>query len=212
MLNNIGFGRTAENKPATDRLMHVNISYVTNEECSNAFKRPIPDNQMCAGETINGGKDACNGDSGGPLLYSGIVVGVTSWGVGCGTTKPAGYSRIADQFEWIKDIVCTHHTPGNAPPFCGASETTPTESPSTSPSSSPVISPTCPPDKKKNAKFWDGTMKKKKNGKWKIGKKRCGWLQKKASEAEQNKMCAMTDGRGKLRPAREVCTGTCNSC
>lgn len=36
---------------------------------------------MCTGDSINGGKDACNGDSGGPLLYSGVVVGITSWGM-----------------------------------------------------------------------------------------------------------------------------------
>ena len=81
---------------------------------------PLPSNQMCAGEIINGGKDTCSGDSGGPLYDRNAerLVGITSWGSGCGTTLPAGYARIADQFEWIKETVCAHHNPVNAPSYC----------------------------------------------------------------------------------------------
>lgn len=49
-----------------------------------------------------------------------VLVGVTSWGIGCGnTTAPAGvYARISAQVDWIKGIVCTG---SNQPSWCSDS-------------------------------------------------------------------------------------------
>jgi trypsin len=38
-----------------------------------------PDTQICSGEE---GRDACQGDSGGGLIYDGQVIGIVSWGYG----------------------------------------------------------------------------------------------------------------------------------
>ena len=61
------------------------------------------DTQICAGFVRTGGRDACFGDSGGPLLLrtpytktGWTQVGITSWGVGCGVQKlPGVYARIS---------------------------------------------------------------------------------------------------------------------
>jgi len=57
---------------------------------------------LCAGRT-EGGVDTCSGDSGGPLRdASGLVVGVTSWGVGCGRPGlPGIYTRLSAVSGWI---------------------------------------------------------------------------------------------------------------
>ncbi|KAG5882200.1 hypothetical protein JTB14_021851 [Gonioctena quinquepunctata] len=55
-------------------------------------------------------KDACWGDSGGPLLVgrgSGkfSIVGVVSFGEGCGGRAPGVYTRVSRYLDWIESIV-----------------------------------------------------------------------------------------------------------
>jgi len=55
---------------------------------------------MCAGHLNIGGKDACQGDSGGPLICAiddePVLVGVTSWGLGCADgDAPGVWAEVA---------------------------------------------------------------------------------------------------------------------
>ena len=59
---------------------------------------------ICAGDTKNGGKDACKNDSGGPMVANNILYGIVSWGEGCGNAKyPGIYTNVAKLRSWIKE-------------------------------------------------------------------------------------------------------------
>lgn len=76
------------------------------------MRDPLTANMICAG-TTTGQRDACNGDSGGPLFMIGAdgpeQVGVVSWGEGpfdaeaaCGHKNAFGvYTRLANYGDWI---------------------------------------------------------------------------------------------------------------
>ena len=82
----IGWGNMNANgfKPAKV-LQHVEVKYIPNKECNQAYDGEITSVMLCAGED-NGGEDACQGDSGGPLVRKDgsdhTLVGVVSWGYG----------------------------------------------------------------------------------------------------------------------------------
>jgi secreted trypsin-like serine protease len=73
---------------------------------------PLTDNMICAG-LDDGARDACNGDSGGPLFTTvegePVQVGVVSWGEGpldggaaCGHANAYGiYTRLTNYRDWI---------------------------------------------------------------------------------------------------------------
>jgi len=92
----------------------------------------LTDQQICAGSISLGGIDSCQGDSGGPMWYTdanahSLLVGVVSWGVGCGQPgHPGVYARLAAYRAWIDqtingDPTDTHSLPGSdvAPPAEG---------------------------------------------------------------------------------------------
>src|SRR5690606_21443240 len=75
---------------------------------------PLTGNMLCAG-TQTGVRDACNGDSGGPLFVTGgnghEQVGIVSWGDGpldaemaCGHENAYGvYTRLSQYNGWISE-------------------------------------------------------------------------------------------------------------
>ncbi|MER8581302.1 trypsin-like serine protease [Mesorhizobium sp. M1423] len=94
---------------------------------------PLTSNMICAG-TASGERDACNGDSGGPLFIIGadgpVQVGVVSWGEGpadggaaCGHKNAYGiYTRLANYTGWIEDKMKTAAPVAAAPKALGTAQ------------------------------------------------------------------------------------------
>lgn len=78
-----------------------------NKKCRARYGSDINQSYICAGD-VNGGKDSCQGDSGGPLMIEDedrtmMVVGVVSFGIGCGeAATPGVYTRTSTYTNWIK--------------------------------------------------------------------------------------------------------------
>ncbi|MER7705127.1 serine protease [Kitasatospora sp. NPDC097605] len=97
-----GWGATVQDGPLSSAARIVSVPLIARAECRAEYgSATITDRMLCAGEGA-GGKDACQGDSGGPLVLDGVLVGVVSWGLGCGRPGYAGvYTGIGALRSWI---------------------------------------------------------------------------------------------------------------
>lgn len=102
-----GWGMEREGpKPYSSDLKHINVPLVEQAECARHMVNNLTHNVLCAG-SIGSIKDACKGDSGGPMmtLYRNtwFLVGLVSWGEGCGRIDKLGiYTKVANYVEWIE--------------------------------------------------------------------------------------------------------------
>ncbi|KAG7329586.1 hypothetical protein KOW79_007760 [Hemibagrus wyckioides] len=117
-----GWGRTKERGRVASIVHEVQLDLVDPATCKHILQTLRPGLQnltvLCAGPE-RGGKDACQGDSGGPLLCpradgQWVVVGITSWGKGCGRSwinnrmkpligrsSPAVFTSIPVFIKWL---------------------------------------------------------------------------------------------------------------
>lgn len=101
----IGWGYTEEHGKLSERLQQAEVELIDEQSCNlAAYHGDVTDRMLCAG-LPQGGVDTCQGDSGGPLLYAGghwQVVGIVSWGQGCGTpSTPGVYTSVRAYLDWI---------------------------------------------------------------------------------------------------------------
>lgn len=125
----IGFGDTNPDETDTDfadKLQRVDVGYVADSECRRDHRGEITEEMMCAEAP---GRDACYGDSGGPLLLTpnedyndDSLVGIVSWGRGCADEDfPGVYTRISYFYDWIVGTMCVLGA-ASAPPYVDCNE------------------------------------------------------------------------------------------
>jgi len=110
-----GWGRLYEDGPLPAVLQEVDLPIINNTECEAmyekaGFREHIPGIFICAGYK-EGGKDSCEGDSGGPMVVKmpngkWKLAGVISWGIGCAKkNQPGVMTRISYYRDWINTII-----------------------------------------------------------------------------------------------------------
>lgn len=111
-----GWGKDAfgEHGKYQNILKEVDVPILSHHQCESQLRNTrlgysykLNPGFICAGGEE--GKDACKGDGGGPLVCerNGVwnVVGVVSWGIGCGQVNvPGVYVKVSAYLPWIQQI------------------------------------------------------------------------------------------------------------
>ncbi|XP_064238929.1 vitamin K-dependent protein C isoform X2 [Aotus nancymaae] len=103
-----GYQSSREKDPKRNRtfiLNFIKIPVVPRNECSKVMSNMVSENMLCAG-VLGDRRDACDGDSGGPMVASfrgtWFLVGLVSWGEGCGLLHNYGvYTKVSRYLDWI---------------------------------------------------------------------------------------------------------------
>nr|CAI5866305.1 unnamed protein product [Callosobruchus analis] len=99
----LGWGTLEFGGQQSDVLQKANVNVTSNKECSASYHKVIPE-EIC---TYSRGKDACQMDSGGPLLWMDKVkarlylVGIIASGKGCASNVPSVNTRVTSYLSWI---------------------------------------------------------------------------------------------------------------
>lgn len=96
-----GWGKAQRDDPTSETVLQkVEVEIISSQDCKDHYKdNPVTDRMFC---TSAKGKDSCKGDSGGPLVANNKLIGLVSWGRGCGKAKfPGVYTKIAALRSWI---------------------------------------------------------------------------------------------------------------
>jgi len=102
-----GWGTLSSGGVSPLNLQYVEIPVVDRDICANAYRNvnAVNENMICAGLYGVGGRDACQGDSGGGVVIGNIVHGLVSWGTGCALPNfPGVNTRVAYYRDWIDSI------------------------------------------------------------------------------------------------------------
>ncbi|XP_065086010.1 serine protease 55-like [Ochlerotatus camptorhynchus] len=114
----IGFGAEQYGEGPSQILQKVSLSVIDRKNCAGrlpvgirALSRGLVDAQFCAG---GDNKDACGGDSGGPIQVERadldgtlvpLIVGIISFGTPCSNGSLGVYTRVASYRDWIEQEI-----------------------------------------------------------------------------------------------------------
>ncbi|MGD3110309.1 serine protease [Streptomyces sp. YGL11-2] len=103
-----GWGDTTGEGSYASQLRSARVNVLRDSVCARAYPGSADGtykaaSMMCAGAP-KGGRDACQGDSGGPLVVHGRLVGLVSWGTGCGQAgSPGVYARASALLPAVRE-------------------------------------------------------------------------------------------------------------
>merc|ERR1712121_382477 len=97
-----GWGTTSEGGSLGRVLQKVDVPVVSDADCRDSYgSSSVYDSMICAGFP-QGGKDSCQGESGGPFMCGNELSGIVSWGYGCAEPGyPGVYTQTSYFVDWL---------------------------------------------------------------------------------------------------------------
>lgn len=105
----------------TNKLSKVQLKHIPVEKCQESYAVSLSaEAQICAQGYRDdvGTQDTCYGDSGAPLQFISTnrtadgttrhvptVVGLTSFGIGCGFNLPSVYVKVSNYIGWMESVI-----------------------------------------------------------------------------------------------------------
>ncbi|XP_075927870.1 trypsin-like [Petromyzon marinus] len=103
-----GWGETEISIGRSDVLMCIQAPVLSDTSCRNSYPGDITNNMICLGY-LEGGKDSCKNDSGGPVVCNGQLQGIVSWGRGCALPNyPGVYTKVCNYNSWIASTMAAN--------------------------------------------------------------------------------------------------------
>lgn len=102
----LGWGTVEFGGMKSNTLQKVTLSVVSYRDCRRSYPN-LSYSQLC---TYGEKKDACQFDSGGPVLWQNpttkreVLVGIISYGLACADDNPAINTRVGTYIDWILDV------------------------------------------------------------------------------------------------------------
>ncbi|XP_077014843.1 coagulation factor VII [Tamandua tetradactyla] len=116
-----GWGHLLHRGVTSLALMTIDVPRLMTQDCKEQVKKSaespaLTENMFCAGY-LDGTKDACKGDSGGPHVTkyqdTWYLTGIVSWGEGCAAVGHVGvYTRVSQYTDWLNRILDSKPRPG----------------------------------------------------------------------------------------------------
>ncbi|XP_007940602.1 coagulation factor VII [Orycteropus afer afer] len=115
-----GWGQLLDRGATALELMIIDVPRLMTQDCKEQTQRvansPVmTENMFCAGY-LDGTKDACKGDSGGPhatkYQNTWYLTGIVSWGEGCAAIGHLGvYTRVSQYIKWLNRLMHSQPSP-----------------------------------------------------------------------------------------------------
>uniref|UniRef100_A0A1A9X1D6 Peptidase S1 domain-containing protein n=1 Tax=Glossina brevipalpis TaxID=37001 RepID=A0A1A9X1D6_9MUSC len=100
-VNLVGWGSDKTFGSLQKQLEKVSLNTVERQRCVQLLNSIVHRTNLCASDLYKG---QCSGDSGGPLLYNNIQIGIVSWSLKPCASKPGIFTNLSYYTKWIKTI------------------------------------------------------------------------------------------------------------